>query len=756
MKKKLLNFNRGKLNSLLNNINYLTKKQKRQIRIKNISLFILIIFIGILFLRGTFKQTLQINHGNRPLLYQPHSLFDLNQKLKFSASNEYIPDSNMQAKYRWPYGSSFAVYSDGQYLFAGFGAGIRIYLINDGINMNLVSSISTPSRVLKIAKQGNYLYVANQDNGLVIYNISDIVNPQLISRVPITYAANDLEVKGNYVYLSDGWYGGSPGSYQYLFQGRFKIIDISDIQNPTVKIDWDMGGEVTGVCVKGAYAYVVYITYSSWDGTHTNLAIYDISDPVNPVGQSNIDLGSPHSYTDDMGDVAVKGTRAFVTFGVNGIQCVDISNIQAPVISQTIPLPNQYAFRIEQYDTNLVVTNRYTGLIKIGIGDITQPSTPIYYSFEGQQMDVSYNSGLIFTASERAGVRVLTDSNLSQKSHITLSHETQDIFVGNDKIITTDGTQGIKIFKKDTNELSLIGSWSNNSYMGPLTECNDYVYVAQENNVKILDISNPSSPILYDSLPTYKMPISDIIIANGKLFVTQPSKGLSVYDLTIPGSPVLIDTFAVTGTPYRIKVDSNYAYLACGEAGIRVLNISNIHSIDEVGFYDPAGIIYDLDIFNHKAYLAAGDQGLIELDIADPTGPFLLKNIPTEGRAIGISYKNFTIYLTTSFNKLTTYIETPQGQINIIGYFTPCGLRSEVFWGSDLTRPVVDEDNNIYLGCGVLGFVQLKYVLPTAPIAITSSAIGINSFGALLRGVINPNSALTTVQFDYPKSAIRN
>jgi len=714
--------------------------------------FLLLIGSAIVFLLINARSTHDENQwkSNHPIIYHPHKLSDLGMLLNLHSTKGTLSDSAMDVKYQWPYGSSFAVYSTGDYLFSGFGAGINIYKINDGINMTYISTIPSTSRILKILQVENNLFVANQLDGVKIYDINNLYEPALVSTVPVSYGANDLDVKGNYLYLSDGWYGGNPGAYEYLFQGRFKIIDITDIQNPNVVIDWDMGGEVTGVCVEGAYVYVVFITYSMWDGSHTKLAIYDISDPTNPVGQTTMELGSPGSYTNDQGDVAVKGTYAYVTSRWNGIKQIDISNIQAPFVYQTINLFGKDAFRVEQFDTTLLVTTKDSGIAVIGIKEPSSPIITRFIALEGTKYDASYNNGFYFTSCGNMGVKIIKAADNLIINNLKLGNEITDILENNGQVYVCDGDLGIKIFQNEIDEMTMIGSWSNEKRVGALAKLDNYLYVSQlSESIKILDVSNPANPITINTIPVVQNNVSDLTTQENRLYVLQSDSGLTVYDLVDPIHPIKLGSFNPQGIKWRIKVMGDYGYVASDANGFIILNVSDPAGMYVEGFYDPTGNVYDVAIKTGKAFLAAGSQGLLILDISDPSAPNMIGSMPTVSQAIGIAMKDSMLSLTTSFDRMQAYVESPSGALTLIGYYGSSGLRNEIFWGSDYCRPAFDANRNILLGCGSLGFVKLNCITPGPPIASTDSTINITDNSAILFGTVNANNAIAAITFEY-------
>ena len=71
-----------------------------------------------------------------------------------------------------------------------------------------------------------------------------------------------------------------------------------------------------------------------------------------------------------------------------------------------------------------------------------------------------------------------------------------------------------------------------------------------------------------------------------------------------------------------IVVSSNLAYLAAGESGLRIVDITNPASPIEVGFCDIAGVALNIALWNSYALVVMQSYDLIIIDITDPTSPF--------------------------------------------------------------------------------------------------------------------------------------
>ena len=104
-----------------------------------------------------------------------------------------------------------------------------------------------------------------------------------------------------------------------------------------------------------------------------------------------------------------------------------------------------------------------------------------------------------------------------------------------------------------------------------------YAYVADyENALVIIDISNPSSPTLKGSYDTNGR-ARDVSISDNYVYVTD-NHGLVIIDISNPSSPILNGSYNSVGSVYGVSVSGNYAYVTDFDQGLMIVNISNLSS----------------------------------------------------------------------------------------------------------------------------------------------------------------------------------
>lgn len=87
-----------------------------------------------------------------------------------------------------------------------------------------------------------------------------------------------------------------------------------------------------------------------------------------------------------------------------------------------------------------------------------------------------------------------------------------------------------------------------------------------------------------------------------------------------------------------IEISNGYAYLALGEFGVRVMDISNPDQPVELGKFDTLGYAQGLTSQGDKLYVADGNNGLLVLETSNPAGLKLLwrYGAPADARAVAL------------------------------------------------------------------------------------------------------------------------
>jgi hypothetical protein len=132
---------------------------------------------------------------------------------------------------------------------------------------------------------------------------------------------------------------------------------------------------------------------------------------------------------------------------------------------------------------------------------------------------------------------------------------------------------------------------------------------------------------LLTSLHTGWDSAEDMEVVGNYAYVATGHSGMRILDVSDPNNPDIIGTCDTPGDALRIDVQGDYAYIADYSAGTRVIDISDPYAPVEVGYYPP-NIHTDIAVQGEYAYAAIpfGDQ-LYIINISDPTSPQLISQV---------------------------------------------------------------------------------------------------------------------------------
>lgn len=113
----------------------------------------------------------------------------------------------------------------------------------------------------------------------------------------------------------------------------------------------------------------------------------------------------------------------------------------------------------------------------------------------------------------------------------------------------------------------------------------------------------------------------DLEVVEKTAYLAAGQAGLRIIDLSIPDSPREVGYYDTLGSANAVAIRDNYAYVADGREGLRVIDVSNPAAPREVGGFDTPGNAEDVAIAGRFAYVADGRSGLLVIDIDNPEKP---------------------------------------------------------------------------------------------------------------------------------------
>lgn len=287
---------------------------------------------------------------------------------------------------RWSKGPCFAVVhkriEGREYLFTGAGKDLYILDVSNPSDPIEINKIPTVGMVYGLFISGDYLYVANGENGVIIFDITDPAHPESLGHCDTPGRAWKVEVNYPYAYVAD-------------LEGGLRIIDVSNPYSPQEIGYFGEPGSlpvIWSVDVKDPYAYLAGSPYSR---------IIDISDPSNPI-----DRGKPWGYARDGQDIEVHGDYLYYVRS-SGLSLFDVSNVDSIKVIGGYPAP-YWTWGLNVSGDTVFVTDQKFGLRVIDVSDPTKPTREIgYYNTPGQAEDVYFAYPYAYVADGWQGLVIL-------------------------------------------------------------------------------------------------------------------------------------------------------------------------------------------------------------------------------------------------------------------------------------------------------------------------------------------------------------
>lgn len=175
----------------------------------------------------------------------------------------------------------------------------------------------------------------------------------------------------------------------------------------------------------------------------------------------------------------------------------------------------------------------------------------------------------------------------------------------------------------------------------------DYAYAAYSssgNGMRVLDVSDPSSPIAIGNVETAK-PTTGVAVSGSYAYLTSAlftQGALDVIDVSDPRIPTTVGSFTTLGEANCVAVVDDHAFVCTTtlEGGLlTVIDVSDPALPTDVGSVVTPGWALACVIGGDYAYVVDFDAGLLVINISDPTSPEIAGIVDTSSgqRDVAIS-----------------------------------------------------------------------------------------------------------------------
>jgi hypothetical protein len=190
-------------------------------------------------------------------------------------------------------------------------------------------------------------------------------------------------------------------------------------------------------------------------------------------------------------------------------------------------------------------------------------------------------------------------------------------------------------------------------YAGKIAMADSVVYMAANTfGINVVDVRDPDTPVVTVTNLGIK-PAKNFLILGNWLFTAISEQGVGMAEISYPFEPDIRGQFFTTGYAYGLanSADSNYLFIAGGEMGFSIHNISDMQegfgTYPRVGWCDAPGDAEAVVLLEEKslAFLACGTAGLQIFDYSDTNNIFIAGTFDSAGYAKDLLYSNNRIYM---------------------------------------------------------------------------------------------------------------
>jgi len=469
------------------------------------------------------------------------------------------------------------------------------------------------------------------------------------------------------------------------------IVDVLSLNAPQLLNLFSTGGRVFGLEVRGDTLY----TAMGSEG----LEIYDCRNPSNPqlLGSlSGFNLRSLELYEDFL----------YATDVSTGLLVLDISDPTNPVAIGELDFTGQhYGLALDTSRNQAVVCSFDGGMHVV---DVSMPYDPVLFAsipiFGAWKVDLDDTLACVASWDDSVHiVDMVSHNEIASLGFGEVGVWPYDVSVEGDYGAVAGFLGSWWLFDVSDPENPFVTDGEARGGVSDVVVANDRWIVLGMHGSKLVFFERSDSLIPVGSISSADWP-RDLEIRGDTLYVAESWAGLGLYHMDDPVSVVnLISRLSMDGVHvWALEVDSSFAYLACGDSGLIVVDLSNPSFPSEA-----ARIHLDaraLSVFKRgdTAYVGFEESGIGLVDVRVPNSPLLLGTKPTAGGVLDMALRDSLLFIAQATAGAAIYDMEGWDLLSTI----PTG---------HVTFSLALEGNTLFLAEGALGISAYDIGDPASP-----------------------------------------
>jgi Ca2+-binding RTX toxin-like protein len=197
---------------------------------------------------------------------------------------------------------------------------------------------------------------------------------------------------------------------------------------------------------------------------------------------------------------------------------------------------------------------------------------------------------------------------------------------------------------------------------------------------------------------TAPIPNPKPLVINGQsAYLANGEQGLTLYDLSKVYAPVVSSPFNTSGQASDVFVSDGVAYVADGSAGLQIIDVSEPNAPTLKASVDSAGTAYGVVVTaDSYALLADGKQGIKIIDVFDPNQPVAGSSFKTTDTAYDIAVSGNFAYVADGKAGLQVFNISNPLNVQWVGAYDTAGTAYGVALSGSIAY-VADGDKGLQL-----------------------------------------------------------
>ncbi len=423
----------------------------------------------------------------------------------------------------------------------------------------LVGAINVLSYYPELAwKKEDAVYVGGDSRGLSVIDVSDPTSP---IEIPLL---EGIAIGAGQIIDS---------MFAVSMYNQIGLIDVSEPLSPILIDTIGLGSIEYGWYDLSFDGRNIYYLLTGWpfEGMFSELHTFsgfmtfalDTADTLCAISLTN--------YGNLRGDIVVSGDYIYVEEENSGLTAIDFTDPELP-IETFIDAGDQRSLKVQ---ANYLYAYRRYRHSPFTIYDITDPAAPVETAvFSDVFYDICLYSHYVFATKDYRDQVKIFDVSFVPVLVDSFENDADELEVdGNLLYCISSGTVDVYDISEPLSRI-FVGRWDYSYSLRALN--NGYAYLGGVyGNLALIDLSDPSSPVLVDTLILED--VENIAIQDTFLFAIRDS-GMWVYNISEPPAPELVGFFKMGIYWGKIVIAGDRAYIWSETGGVIVLDISHFTS----------------------------------------------------------------------------------------------------------------------------------------------------------------------------------